>query len=488
MMLSVLLRTAGLVCRQPDAEVSGVTDALSCVKKDSVFVCICGARFDGHVFAAEAERKGAVAVIAQTPASAAHCYCVPDSRRAFSLLAAAFYGRPHERLRLIGITGTNGKTTTAFYLRAMLEAAGERCAMLGTLGTSVDGKTVETGYTTPKSDMFFAALQKAADRGCGWAVAEISSQALAQKRVDGAEFRLGIVTNVGRDHLDYHGTAVALAAAKARLCLLSRTVLLNADDRSAPVFYEAAERAGAEIYDYSCDPFIPAKKNRFYARNVGGRAQGADLTLCCGAQAYPARINAPGRFSVYNALAAFSAAVLCGVSPALAAETVKSLPQAPGRAQTVLLHGIRVCVDYAHTPDALLAILRALQTDGKKPIAVFGCGGDRDRGKRPLMGRIAAENAAVVILTSDNPRGEDPERIISEIAGGIPAGTRVFREPDRRAAIGLALELASPGDTVLIAGKGHETSQIIGEEKLPFSDMEEVMQRCRREEDGNKQR
>ena len=479
MKLSFLLCAVGLACRQPDAEISQITDDPAAARPGSVFVCIRGARFDGHEFAAAAVKNGAAAVVAESPVPVERSYLVSDSRLAFSRLSAAFYGQPDKRLRLIGITGTNGKTTVAMYLRDLLQAAGARCATLGTLGFSAAGETLDTGYTTPKSDLFFSALQTAADRGCGYAAAEISSQALAQRRVDGARFYLGIMTNVGRDHLDYHGDVDALVAAKTRLCALSENVLVNADDPRAPDFYQAARAAGAKLYTYACASSAAADAGgpaaAFTVRDIRENRSGADFMLCRGGETYPAHIGAPGLYSVYNALAAFSAAVLCGVPPLSAAGAIRTLRQPPGRAQTIEAEGVRVCVDYAHTPDALAAILKALEADdGKKPIAVFGCGGDRDRGKRPMMGSVAAQGAAAVVLTSDNPRSEDPAGIIRDVAEGIPPGTRLFYEPDRGAAIRLALELAKPGDTVLIAGKGHETYQLVKDGKLPFSDMETV--------------
>ena len=483
MLLSALLKSVGLSCRQTDVEVSRVTDDLSRVRANTVFVCIRGQRCDGHTLAAAAEQQGAAAVIAETEVPCRHAYYAADTRLALSLLCAAFCGEPHRRLRLVGITGTNGKTTTALYLSSILSAAGERCAVLGTLGFTADGKTEPTGFTTPGSERFFAAVKTAADLGCDAMAAEISSQALAQRRADGARFTLGVMTNVGRDHLDYHGDLQSLVAAKTRLCGLSGAMLLNADDPFAPAFSDAAAAAGADVYDYALSPDAPAD---FSAQNLRRTGDGTAFDIVYRGKVYPAEIHTPGRFSVYNALAAFSAAVLCGVTPETAAAAVASLPQPPGRAQMKNIGGVRVCVDYAHTPDALAAILQALQREEGRMIAVFGCGGDRDRGKRPLMGAAAARYASPIILTSDNPRSEDPMAIISEIRAGIPAGTPVLCEPDRGKAIRLALEAARPGDTVLIAGKGHETGQTTNNGTLPFSDMEEVekyaAETCPREE------
>lgn len=466
MRLSLLLARIGLSCLQADTEILTVTDEPEKTGEGSLFVCIRGASFDGGAFAPAAIARGAAAVISETPVAASPQYRVENARQAFSLLCAALNGDPHKRLRLIGITGTNGKTTTARYLQAVLEAAGIPCAMLGTLGFSCGGRLTQTGYTTPKSDVFFRSLRTAAEAGKAAVAAEISGQALAQYRTDGAGCALGIVTNIGRDHLDYHKSPDALAAAKARLCALSEKMLFNADDAYYPYFL----RANAAGVSRSFGIDRPADFTAADLRLTPERA--AFTFVYCGGR-FNVSVPAPGRFSVYNALAALSAAILLGVEPREAAKAAAFLPEVEGRAQLIDAGSVRVCIDYAHTPEALDAVLEAL-SGGGRVITVFGCGGNRDRGKRPEMGRAAARYSAAVVLTSDNPRGEDSLAIIREIRAGIPAGTQTFCEPDRAAAIRLALALAGPGDTVLVAGKGHERTQTSGGETRPFSDTETV--------------
>lgn len=463
MRLSFLLARIGQPCRQPDTDIVTVTDEIGKTGKNCLFVCIRGASKDGCAFARQAIARGAAAVIAETPVNAAPQYLVENARLAFSRLCAAQCGDPHKKLRLVGVTGTNGKTTTARYLQAVLEAAGISCAVLGTSGFICGGSVAPTGYTTPKSDVFFRALQTAAAQGCNAAAAEISSQALAQYRTDGARFSLGIVTNIGRDHLDYHKSVPALVAAKTRLCTLSDQMLLNADDPYYPCFLRAVAPGACSSYGIECP------SAGFRAEDLRFAPDGAAFTFVVSGERFRVRVPAPGRFSVYNALSALSAAVLLGVEPSAAAEAAQKLPAVEGRAQIIKAGNVRICIDFAHTPDALKAILKALSGSGRI-ITVFGCGGNRDRGKRPEMGKIAAIYSAAAVLTSDNPRSEDPMEIIKEIRGGIPAGTAVFCEPDRAKAIRLALELAEPGDTVLVAGKGHETTQTVGNETRPFSD------------------
>ena len=467
MRLSLLLERIGLPCLQPDTEILTVTDELEKTGRACLFVCISGRQTDGRAFAARAIARGAAAVIAESPTDVSPCYQVKNARLAFSRLCAAICGDPQNRLRLVGITGTNGKTTTARYLQSVLASAGERSAVLGTLGFSCAGETLATGYTTPKSDVFFRALQTAEKRGCGTVIAELSSQALAQYRTDAARCTLGVVTNVGRDHLDYHKNADALAAAKARLCALSSRMLLNADDGRYPFFLRANANGRSDSYG------IDAPDAAFRAGTIRCSPDSVRFTVTYRDSSYPVRVPAPGRFSVYNGLAAFAAAVLLGVEPQTAARATAALPAVEGRAQMLEADGRRICVDFAHTPEALDAILQAL-SGGGRIITVFGCGGDRDRGKRPEMGRIAGRYSAAVVLTSDNPRTEDPMDIIEQIRRGIPAKTEVRCEPDRAKAIRLALSMAETGDTVLVAGKGHETTQTANGKTVPFSDIRTV--------------
>lgn len=460
-----LLRASGVAPAKTDAEITNVTDRPERVQQGTLFVCIRGDRTDGALLWARAAERGAAALVSETPLPFENTVLVPNSRKAYSELCAAFYGRPDQKLRLIGITGTNGKTTTAHYIRCLLERAGRRCALIGTLGADTGAGEIPTGYTTPEPDAFFAALAAAAENKYEYCVCEVSSQALAQYRVDGARFRLGVFTNIGSDHLDYHKTTERLVAAKRRLCALSDAMLLNADDAYCDAFAEAAGNKKTALY--TCRSVLAD----YAAKNIRPEGFHTDYILFNGKALSRVRVNAPGTFSVYNSLAAAAACMMEGIPLETLAPWIAELPQVPGRMQRIEKNGITFIVDFAHTPDALSAALTALRPCTKgKLIAVFGCGGDRDKTKRPVMGRIAATLADEVILTSDNPRSEDPLAIIAEIRGTLPKKYAVFTEPDREAAIRLAYQKAAPGDTVLVAGKGHENTRIAGGEILPFSD------------------
>ncbi len=469
MKLSFLLRESGVAPASFDADIANVTDTLENVRQGSLFVCIRGARVNGAALAPEALLKGAAAVLTEERSEASNAVFTENARLAYSKLCAAFYGRPDLKMRLIGITGTNGKTTTAQYLRFLLEQTGHKCAVIGTLGADTGEGEADTGYTTPAPETFFAALANAAENGCEYCVCEVSSQALAQYRVDGASFALGIFTNVGRDHLDYHRTLSRLVEAKCRLCTLSERLLLNADDAYCDRFSSAA--GGKKTSLYSCRGLL----SDFSAKNIRPEGFGMGYLLFNGSAVHRVRVGAPGMPAVYNSLCAASAALLEGAEISAVAPLLSRLPAVPGRMERIEKNGVQFVVDFAHTPEALYAALTALR-QGKRGrlICVFGCGGNRDPGKRPLMGEAAGTAADTVILTSDNPREEDPEAIIAEIRRGVRARTDVFIVPDRLTAIRTAYEKAAPGDTVLVAGKGHERYQLIKGEKLPFCDADVI--------------
>ena len=468
MKLFSLLRAAGVTPATNDAEILNITDDPENVGQGTLFVCIRGSRVNGADYAADAVARGAAALVSEEPTGFDEkTVYVQNSRLAYSLLCAAFAGRPDQKLRLIGVTGTNGKTTTAHYIRFLLEQTGHPCAIIGTLGADTGAGETPTGFTTPGPDAFFSALSQAAVNNYEYCVCEVSSQALAQYRVDGACFRLGVFTNLGTDHLDFHKTVDRLADAKCRLCSLSDAMLLNADDAYCERFVSAAKTS----FLYSCRPVL----SDFAAKNIRQNGLSSDYILFNGRELERVHLNAPGLFSVYNSLCAASAVMLQGVPLGEIAPLIPQLPAVPGRMQLIQKNGVTFCVDFAHTPDALSAALTALRQCTKgRLIAVFGCGGDRDKSKRPLMGQIAVSLADVTILTSDNPRTEDPLSILRDIRRNLSRRAAVFSEPDRAAAIRLAYSKASPGDTVLVAGKGHENVQIVGTELRPFSDADVI--------------
>ena len=469
MTLNTLLKEIGMESPFGGVTVTAVTDVAEDVVPGCVFVAVAGDRTDGNRFIGRALSMGAAAVVTAKGTGSEREIVVRDPRRAYSILCAAFYGHPDRDVRLIGITGTNGKTTTAEYLKTVLERTGRRCGVIGTLGCGVDGDREDSGYTTPESGTFFAALRRMAEEGCAFCAAEVSSQALAQCRVDAARFSLGVLTNIGTDHLDYHGRLSDYVSAKSRLFRLSDRALLNADDAYCETI--AREAGLTESVTYA----VRGGYADFTVKNLRQTDKGCHFLIAHGTEAVSMALPPVCDFTVYNVLAAVAAACMAGVPLADAADALRELPPVKGRMQPIRGRGMTVYIDFAHTPEALAGALKGLRRlCGGRLIAVFGCGGDRDRGKRPEMGRIAASYADLTVVTSDNPRGEDPMAIIADVLAGTKGRRNVLAEPDRARAIALAVEQAAPGDTVLVAGKGHEEYQIVSGRKSYFSDEDVV--------------
>lgn len=400
-------------------------------------------------------------------------------------VAARFFDAPSRRLDLVGITGTSGKTTTTYLLRSILAAAGRHPAIIGTIGIFSGERKLSAGLTTPESIDFEAALATLAREGVDTVAAEISSIGLEERRVDELSFRACLFTNLGRDHLDYHGTIENYFAAKLRLFseILPRgahsdaIAVVNGDDRCGQAVLAAVP--GAKI-SFGLSPNLDVRPT---AAKIG--ADGIEAVLTGRGRQFTVRSPLLGEINLRNILGAAALSVALGIETDAVVEGVRRCPGAPGRLEAVPgPPGVKVLVDYAHKPDALLAVLETLRAlKPRRLLCVFGCGGDRDRGKRPIMGEIAGRLADLPIITSDNPRSEEPRRIMDEIEAGMattalkPIDRRRARgaagyltEPDRRAAIALALELAAPGDFVLIAGKGHEDYQLVGARRLDFDD------------------
>ena len=409
---------------------------------------------------------------------------MPDARAALAVLADAFFGRPSGRLTLIGITGTNGKTTTAYLLRSIFEAAGVRCGLLGTVVYNVGGVDREATRTTPEAPDVQALLREMVDAGCGAAVMEVSSHALALKRVEALRFAAGVFSNLTRDHLDFHGDMEAYFASKRKLFEMlppDAPSVINLDDPRGPALVQIARRpvtyAIRQTADVTPEPFALALSGlRLTVRTPGGPVH--------------VRSTLVGQPNVYNLLAAVAAAIALEIPVPAIEAGLAQLRGVPGRFEVVSAPGddVSVVVDYAHTDDALRNLLETARAlSGGRLITVFGCGGDRDRTKRPLMGAVAGRLSDVVVVTSDNPRSEDPARIIEEVERGIPGaadraagrperpatrGPMVLALVDRGEAIARAVDLAQPGDLVIIAGKGHERTQVIGDRDLPFDDVQ----------------
>lgn len=453
--------------------VQGIAHDSRAITPGCLFVALRGERTDGHAHIADAVASGAAAVVVDEAYAAQQAapegiptIVVPDTRRALSALAAAFYGNPSHELAVIGITGTNGKTTTTHLTAALLAAGGIVAGRIGTLGATVGGAHWSLDNTTPLAlelQRLLAAMRK---RDAAAVAMEVSSHALVLDRVADVEFAVGVLTNVTRDHLDFHGSFEAYAAAKRSLFERARTAILGDDDPFGRRWAAELGAAGEAVTTYGLTAAAAVR-----GTDVELRAGGASFT--CDGTRFALRL--PGRFNVHNALAALCVARAFDVPDATSAAAFAAFERVPGRMEHIAAGGIDVLVDYAHTPDALDVVLRAARESTHGALCVvFGCGGDRDRGKRPEMGRIASELADRTIVTSDNPRGEEPRAIVAQIVAGCAAGNVVQAEVDRRSAIRAAIVQARPGDVVVVAGKGHETYQIVGERVSHFDDRDEV--------------
>jgi UDP-N-acetylmuramoyl-L-alanyl-D-glutamate--2,6-diaminopimelate ligase len=441
------------------------------VKPGALFVCISGTKLDGHAYAGQAAEKGAAALVVEhflddtgLPQALVH-----DSREALARLAGAFYGDPAKRLSIVGVTGTNGKTTTTYMLKSIFEAAGEKVGLMGTIATMVGDEVLPQTLTTPDPMEFHAALRKMADAGCGRVVMEVSAHALALRKMAGVVFDASIFTNLTQDHLDDFITMENYSGAKKLLFTgeYSRAAVVNADD---PACAFISEGFGGRLLTYGVHS--PAD---IRAEDTDVRPDGASYTMTYEGTATPIRLKLSGHFNIYNALGAAGAAMLLGVAPETLKTGLERIERMDGRMERVETGSdFTVLVDYAHTPDSIQNVLRAARVFARnRVVIVFGCGGDRDRTKRPAMGRLAGELADYVVLTSDNPRTEEPESIIDMIEPGLKGcNTPWVREADRHAAIGRALGEAKPGDVVIIAGKGHETYQDVMGVKRHFDDRE----------------
>ena len=485
--LSELLRANELVQDAPihasgataagESPITGIAYDSRRVQPGNVFVALKGQHADGTVFARQAIERGAIAVVSEDPAPGnvqTTWTVVHDARRALALLAVEFFGNPSASFQVVGITGTNGKTTTAYLLASIFDAAGIRCGVLGTVGYRIGLEVREATHTTPESPEVQSLLREMVDRGCGACAMEVSSHALSLGRVDGMTFAAGVFTNLTRDHLDFHADMEAYFQAKRRLFeMLPRDApsLINLDDPRAASLIEIAGRPVTYAVSRQAD-ITPGP--------LSFSLQGLTFDVRTPRGTLHVTSTLVGRPNVYNILAAVSTATALGISFDAIEKGIAALEGVPGRFQVVsgAKDDVTVVVDYAHTDDALRNLLEtARPLAAGRLITVFGCGGDRDRTKRPLMGAVAGRLSDLIVITSDNPRGEDPLKIIEEIQRGITVDTRrdtaqrMLTYVDRHDAIRKAIELARPGDVVLIAGKGHEKYQIIGGDVRPFDDV-----------------
>ena len=455
------------------AAVAGLVYDSRAVRPGDCFFATRGTQCDGHDFIPSAIAKGAAAVVCERlpeqTADGVTYAVVPDAAGALADMAAAFYGHPSRELKLVGITGTNGKTTTVTLLYDLVRALGYKAGLISTVVYKIGERTVEATHTTPDSVRLNAMMREMADEGCEYCFMECSSHAIVQERTRSLHFTGGIFSNITHDHLDYHKTFAEYIRAKKLFfdgLGAKAFALTNIDDRNGRVM---VQNTAASVHTYSLRAMAD-----FRCKIVEMHVDGMLLRI----DGQEVWVGLVGRFNAYNLLSVYGAAVLLGLDRAEVLRAASTLHAASGRFEFVrAANGTTAIVDYAHTPDALENVIQTVEeirTPAQKLIVVCGCGGDRDRTKRPEMAQIAVKYADTAIFTSDNPRHESPEAILDEMAAGLDPGTRFLRIADRAEAIRTAVMLSAPGDILLIAGKGHETYQIIGDVKHPFDDREQV--------------
>ncbi len=465
--VQVLSQTAA-----PELEVGGVSCDSRRVKPGDIYVAVRGYQTDGHRYIPDAVQRGAIAVVCEeAPETQIPYVLVSDSRAALADLGAAWYRYPAREMTMIGVTGTNGKTTVTYLLKSVLEQTlGAKVGLIGTIQNMIGGEVLETERTTPESVEVQALLRRMADAGCTHVVMEVSSHALVLQRVRNINFRLGIFTNLTQDHLDFHGTMEEYRKAKALLFQNCEIGLLNADD-AATEKIRASAKCPCSCYGLRTSAELMAKDPAYAADSVS-------FTAVEGESEADVRLEIPGTFSVYNALSVIAGARALGISLEACAEALRQARGVKGRVEVVPTPGkdYTVLIDYAHTPDGLENVLSSIKKVCKgRLIAVFGCGGDRDATKRPIMGEIGVRFADLVVFTSDNPRTEDPHEILRQVVAGADDSRTPYEViENRRAAIRRAMDLAQKDDVIVLAGKGHETYQILGTEKTHLDEREEV--------------
>lgn len=451
-----------------DIEISGIAYDSRNVKPGYLFVAIKGFETDGHKYIESAVKNGAAAVLGEDECSCPCTYIrTQNSRKALALCGANFYNHPEKQLKIIGITGTNGKTTTTYLIRQILMLKGIRCDLIGTNQIIIGDEEIESSRTTPESLDLFEIFGKMAASGGEYVVMEVSSHSLELDRVYGVTFETAVLTNITQDHLDFHKTMENYAAAKAKLFKMSKSAAVNKDDKYADIILSAAN---CETTTYSID-----SPSDIRATNLNMSERGVIFGVNIKGQTREMRLGIPGKFSVYNALAAICACKNIGIDITDIEKGLVLAKSVKGRIEVVHTNTpYTIIIDYAHTPDGLVNIINAVRAFAKKRvITVFGCGGNRDASKRPKMGQIAEELSDIAIVTSDNPRCEEPSAIINDILAGMKKDNHIVVE-NRKEAISYAMDIAQENDIIILAGKGHETYQEIEHIKYDFDERKVV--------------
>ncbi len=469
MKLSTLLK--GICTPEFDIEITRIlSDSRKEVDENTLFVCLEGMTFDAHTAVPDLVNRGVGAVVVERDCGVKNQILVSDTRKALCMLWANYYGNPQNSLKFIGVTGTNGKTTTTTVMKNMLSRLGIKAGLIGTCRNEIGDKILPAERTTPEPDEFFSLLRQMADEGCEYVVMEVSSQGLSQKRLEGITFDLAVFTNLTQDHLDVHGSMENYYQAKKMLFSKCKKALVNIDD-------EYGRRLYSEI-DCEKKSFALEEKADYMADGIKLLPHVSSYWYSNGEKTFKAAVRLPGMYNVSNTLAVLASLELVGCSPNICVPFISAVEGVSGRCEVVDTgKDFTVVIDYAHTPDAIENILTNVkETAQGRVVCLFGCGGNRDNKKRPLMATAAAKHADFLIVTSDNPRNEDPHAIIEEVLTGLPEGYKSYVEiDDRREAIFWAVKNAQPNDVIVLAGKGHEDYQVLANnEKIHFDEREIV--------------
>ena len=451
-------------------QITGVYCDSRKVTQNSVFVCINGSAMDGHKFADKAAAAGAAVIVCEKDIGLDNQIIVEDSRVVYAAMCSAYFGDPASKLKIIGVTGTSGKTSVTYMVKTMLEKAGHKVGLIGTIQNVIGNETLPAKNTTPDAYELHSLFALMLKSGCDYVVMEVSSHALDQKRVYGIEFECAIFTNLTQDHLDYHITMENYFEAKAILFQNCKSAVINLDDEYSQRFIE---KCSCPVYTYS------AKSNTatYTAESIIYKADSVSYALVADGNIGKVKVNIPGVFTVYNSMAAGVCCLALGMDFALVAKNLCSVNGVKGRVEVVPTNrDFTIIIDYAHTPDELENVTKMLNTiKTGRLVTLFGCGGDRDKTKRPIMGEIAADNSDFVVVTSDNPRSESPTDIINDILVGMKDTKTPYTViENRRDAIEYAIKNAQPNDVILLAGKGHETYQILNTGTIHFDEREVI--------------
>ena len=465
MLVSQLFKDAEFSREIKDKEVINITDNSQNCREGSVFVC----HKSGEIYVQEALSKGAILVVSEKQLCE-NSYIVEDTKKEYARLCSEFFGNRHKNLKLIAVTGTNGKTTTAGMIHTILSLSGKKCGLIGTLGSNICPKDTMSNLTTPDPFEMHRIFSELYEWGAEYCVIEASSQGIAEGRLYGLDFYISVLTNISRDHLDYHGSMENYISAKKQIFEDVPKAVINIDDENKDSFINQCK---GKVITYS----LNKNEADYIAKSVKQDENGSNYAVIADYAIHRIKLNVPGEFNIMNSLAAIAVAVECNVSLEFCAYALKHFSGVKGRMEILDFDtDYKVIIDYAHTPDALKKVLLSLRSfPHERIITVFGCGGERDREKRSIMGDVASQLSDILIVTSDNPRGEEPMKIIDDILMGVEKNKKsVYIHENRRKAIEYALKIAGKNDIILLAGKGHETYQIIGDDKIPMDEREIV--------------